>query len=106
MTSTRRPSRMSLGWTTAEDRRPLHNSYGGSFRPRPRSEAAQDGWEGPLRIGRRRGPKTAKTKGIFRQTKRKVSRRGAEAIDIIEARNWAFRAIVCFQGVDRLFVSP
>ena len=60
---------------------------------------------GPISFERRGGPKTAKTKGNVSPTKRAVSRRGSQVVEIIGARNQRFRRIVCFQRLDRLLVS-
>jgi hypothetical protein len=61
---------------------------------------------GTFRFGRRRGPKTAKAKRIFRQAKRIVSQRGSKSLKSLCALNQSFRGIVCFQWVNCLFVSP
>jgi hypothetical protein len=48
---------------------------------------------------------TRKRNPLFRQAKRGVSRRGRQVLEIVGRRNERFRRIVCFQGLDRLFVS-
>jgi hypothetical protein len=81
---------------------PLRDFCGRSLRPWAATASAR---RRPLRFGCRRGPKTAKTKGIFRQTKRKVSRRGRKSLQSLGCETKGFRQIVCFQRVDRHFVS-
>jgi hypothetical protein len=64
-------------------------------------------WPGPsISFRASTGPKTAKTKRIFRQAKRKVSHRWRKPLKLLGSLNQSFRGIVCFQALNRRFVSP
>ncbi len=68
---------------------------------------APEGGDRSFRFGRRRGPKTAKAKRIFRQAKRIVSLgAGRKSLKSLRSLDQSFRGIACFQWVSCLFVSP
>jgi hypothetical protein len=60
---------------------------------------------GRLRFGRRRSPKAAKTKRIFRQTKRMVREPGRKPLKSLGAKSSGFAELFVFQALSRLFAS-
>jgi hypothetical protein len=60
----------------------------------------------PLRIQPDERRKRPKTKGMFRRAKRNVSHASRKSLESLSAPNQRFRWIVCFQGLNCLFVSP
>jgi hypothetical protein len=87
-------------------RAPLRQAQGRL--PRPRSESPKDEDRGrrPLRFRRRRGPKQRKRKEFSRKRNERFRAERRKSLRSLGARNHRFRESICFQWVNRLFVSP
>ena len=59
----------------------------------------------PFRFGRPRGPKQRKRKELFAKRNQTFRHAGRKSLRALGVRNQSFRLIVCFQWVNRLFVS-